>query len=161
MTLIISICMLKIYGSSICRPLELIFKALSTGLFPRDWRKGNIVPNHEKGDEHILKTYRPVSSPPICGKIFKRLIFNELFNFQLGNNLASQNQSGFKPGDFCINQLLSITHGIQNSFDKRLEVRSIFLDIYKAFDNMWHKGILFKLSQNGISGNLLDLLSIF
>ena len=40
-------------------------------------------------------------------------------------------------------------------------MRSTFLDISKAFDKVWHKGFLFKLSQNGISGNLVDLLSSF
>ena len=40
-------------------------------------------------------------------------------------------------------------------------MRSVFLDISKAFDKVWHNGLLFKLSQNGISGNLLDLLSSF
>ena len=40
-------------------------------------------------------------------------------------------------------------------------MRSVFLDISKAFDKVRHKGLLFKLSQNGISGNLLDLLSSF
>ena len=54
----ISIHILKICGSSIYGPLELIFKeALSTGLFPSDWRKGNIVSTHKK----ILKTYHPIS----------------------------------------------------------------------------------------------------
>ena len=53
-----------------------------------------------------------------------------------------------------INQLLSIMH-------EGLEVRSVFLDIPKAFDKVWHKGIIFKLSQNGISGNLLDNLLTF
>ena len=66
-----------------------------------------------------------------------------------------------KPGDSCINQLLSITHKIYNSFDKGLEVKSVFLHISKAFDKVWHKSLLFKLSQNGISGNLSDLLSSF
>ena len=79
----------------------------------------------------------------------------------LENNLISPNQTGFKPEDFCINQPLAITHKIYNSFDEGLEVRNIFLDIYKAFDKVWHEGLLFKLSQNGISGNLLDLLSSF
>ena len=108
-----------------------------------------------------MKNYRPVSLLPICGKIFDRLILNELFNFLLENNPISPNQSRFKPGDSCINQLFSITHEIYNSFDEGLEVRSVFLDISKAFDKVWHKGLLFKLSQNGISGNLLDLLSSF
>ena len=79
----------------------------------------------------------------------------------LENNLILPNQSGFKPRDSCINQLLSITHEIYNSFDEGLEVRGVFLDISKAFDKGLHKGILFKLSQNGISGNLFDLLSGF
>ena len=48
--------MLKICGSPIYGPLELIFKeALSTGLFPSNWKKGNIVPIHKKGDKQILK----------------------------------------------------------------------------------------------------------
>ena len=99
----ISIRMLKICGPSIYGPLELIFKeALSTCLFPSNWKKGSIVPIHKKGDKQILKNYRPVSLLTICGEIFERLIFNEQFKFLLENNLISPNQSGFKPGDSCI-----------------------------------------------------------
>ena len=47
------------------------------------------------------------------------------------------------------------------SFDESFEVRGIFLDISKAFDKLWHKGLIFKLSPNGISGNLLEILSDF
>ena len=84
-----------------------------------------------------------------------------MFSFLLEKNYVSPNQSGFKPGDSCINQLLSITHEIFQSFDEGFEVRSVFQDISKAFDKVWHKGLIFKLSQNGISGNLLDILSDF
>ena len=65
------------------------------------------------------------------------------------------------PGDSYINQLLSITHEIYSSFDEGLEVRSVFLDISKAFDKVWHDSIIFKLTQNGTSGNLLNLLCDF
>ena len=71
------------------------------------------------------------------------------------NNLISENQSGFKPGDSCINQLLAITHEIFSSFDDNYEVRGVFLDISKAFDKVWHEGIIHKLKRNGISGNFL------
>ena len=77
------------------------------------------------------------------------------------NKLISSSQSGFKPGDSCINQLLSITHEIYISFDEGLDVWSVFLDISKALDKVSHDGIIFKLTQNDISGNLLNLLPDF
>ena len=73
-----------------------------------------------------------------------------MFGFLIENNLISSNQSGFKPGDSCINQLLSITHEIYKSFDDGFEVRGVFLDISKAFDKVWDKGIIFKLKQDGL-----------
>ena len=84
-----------------------------------------------------------------------------MFGFFIENDLVSQHHSGFKPGDSCINQFLSITHEIYQSFDEDFDVRSVFLDISKAFDNVWHDVLIFKLKQNGISGNLLNLLSNF
>ena len=107
----ISIRILKICGSSMYKPLEMIFKqCIETGFFPSEWKKANMVPIHKKGDKQTLENYLPVSLLPICGKILERLMFSEMFNFFIENKLISSNQSGFKPGDSYINQLLSITH---------------------------------------------------
>ena len=76
----------------------------------------------------------------------------------LDNNLITPKQSGFRPGDSCINQLLSITHDIFTSFDNGLEVRGVFLDISKAFHKVWHDGLICKLKQNEIKDKLLYLL---
>ena len=60
-----------------------------------------------------------------------------------------------------LNQLLSINHEILNAFDKGLEVRGIFLNISKAFDKVWHNGLIFKLRQNGIRGDIINILQDF
>ena len=86
--------------------------ALAAACFHMNGEKKQYCLLLQKGDKQDLKNYRPVSLLPFCGKIFERLIFNEMFSFLLANNLLTPNQSGFKPGDSCINQLLSITHEI-------------------------------------------------
>ena len=75
-----------------------------------------------KGDKQCLKNYGRVSLLPISGKIFEKLIFNELIKFFNDNNLISPKQSSFKPGVSCINQLLSIKHEIYESLDLKWRV---------------------------------------
>ena len=84
-----------------------------------------------------------------------------MYEYFIENELISPSQSGFKPGDSCINQLLSITHDIYQSFDNGFEVRGVFLDISKAFDKVWHKVLIYKLKQSGVAGNLLNTLADF
>ena len=158
----LSICILKLCGESIYKPLNLIFKScLETSQFSFDWNKANVVPVFKKGAKQLLKNHCPISLLPITGKIFERLLYNQMFEFFIGNDLISQNQSGFIPGDSCINQLLAITHEIYKSFDACLDVRAVFLDISKAFDKVWHQDLLYESKQNGISGNLMETLTDF
>ena len=99
--------------------------------FPNIWKKSNVVPIHKKGDKQLINNYRPVSLLPICGKIFERLLFNTIFKFFDENKLLNPNQSGFRPHDSCVSQLISITHEIYSTFDCNPphEIRGVFLDI--------------------------------
>ena len=103
----ISIRMIKICETSICRPLKLIFQSsLESGKLPNKWKKANLVPVHKKDDKQILKNYRPIPLLLIARKIFERLLYGRMFEFFVENNLISKYQPGFRPGDSCINQLL-------------------------------------------------------
>ena len=77
----------------------------------------NVVPVHKRDDKQNVKNYQPVSLLPNFGKIFERLVCNEMYSFFIENDLISSNQSGFKQGNSCINQLLSITHDTFQSKD--------------------------------------------
>ena len=115
---------------------------------------------YKKNDKRLVNNCRPISLLPIFGKIFKKIIFNRIYDFLLKEELLNPNQSGFRPSDSCINQLLAVTHQIFEAFDcnPRLEIRSAFLDISKAFDKVWHEGLLYKLKSIGIPGGLYQLL---
>ena len=84
-----------------------------------------------------------------------------MFEIFIQNNLINPNKSGFKTGDLCINQLISITHKIYKSFDDGYEVWGVFLDISKAFDKVWHQGLHYKLRQGSISDESLKILTDF
>ena len=124
------------------------------------WKLANVIPIFKKGDKQLIKNYRPISLLPICGKILEKIIFNNLYSYLHTNNLITKNQSGFRPGDSTTNQLLYLLDEIHQAFDstKSFEVRTVFLDISKGFDKVWNDGLIFKLEQNGISGNLVKLL---
>ena len=89
--------MLKICDSSIVKPLLLIFNnSIEERIFPTLWKKANITPIHKKGNKNDVKKYRTMSVLPICGKLFERIIYDDLFNY-LETNL-NRNQSGFRAG---------------------------------------------------------------
>ena len=113
----INICMIKVCGISICKPVDIIFQnCLRSRKFPSEWKKGIAVPKFKKCEKHCIKNYRPVSLLPVCGKVFERLLYNNMFSFFFGKDLISPKHSGFRPDDSCTNQLLSLAQEILSPF---------------------------------------------
>ena len=120
--------------------LHLIFSScIESGILTTKWEMANVIPIHKQDDKQNVKNYPPVSLLPIFGKIFERLIYNEMYSFFIENDLISSNQSGFKQGDSCINQLLSITHDIYQFLHQGYDVHGVFLDTSKAFEKVWQR----------------------
>ena len=109
--------MLRICDESICKALGIIFRScLQNSKFPQNRKSPMWFLFSEKNKKQV-KNYCPISLLPVSSKIFERLLYDSMFTFFAENSLISQNQSGFKPGDSCRNQLLSIMHQSQKSFD--------------------------------------------
>jgi hypothetical protein len=89
----------------------------------------------------------------------ERIVFKYLYNFLRENFIISVHQSGFLPGRSTITQLLDVYNTFCTALDSGKEIRVVFLDISKAFDKVWHKGLLCKLRSAGVSGRLLAWLA--
>ena len=102
---------------------------------------------HKKRDKQLLENYRPVSLLPILGKVFEKSLYNNIFEYLQKNTMLCENRSGFRPSDSCENQLLSVVHEFSASFDSNplLDARAAFLNISKAFDRVWHDGLIYKM----------------
>ena len=160
----LSVRMIKLSDDALVLPPKIIFaNCLRRGLFPEIWKHANVVPVHKKNEKNLKGNYRPISLLPIFGKILERLVYHSLYSHLVSCEVLDPNQSGFRPGDSTVNQLLSITHTIFQAFDCNppLDVRSVYLDISKAFDRVWHDGLIYKLKRCGVSGQLLLLIQSF
>lgn len=146
---------LKESAPSLSGPLSrLINKSIRCGMFPDCWKTAQVTAIHKKGSIYHCNNYRPISLLPCISKVFEKLVFDQVYTYLTNNNILSPAQSGFRPGDSTVRQLTSICHKIYQTLDNGDEVLSVFLDFKKAFDKVWHKGLIFKLEKVGIRGNL-------
>ena len=86
----------------------------------------------------------------------ERCVHGHIFNYLKENNFLTVSQSGFIPKDSTSFQLLAIYDDFCQALDKRITTQSIFFDISKAFDRVWHAGLINKLHAIGIRDNLLE-----
>jgi hypothetical protein len=158
----ISNTLLKEAAVPISQPLSELFNySLSSGCFPESWKIANVVPIFKKDNPMLCNNYRPISLLCCISKVFEKILFNHIYSFLKDNGLLNQNQSGFIPGDSTINQLISICNKIHCQLDTDDEVLAVFLDLSKAFDKVWHKGLLYKLKRIGITGKLLEWIESY
>ena len=135
---------------------SLFNQSLSTGHVPRSYKEANVSPVPKKGDLSNVSNYRPISLLNSEDKVIERLIFKHLYNHLRDNNFLTALQSGFIPGDSTVNQLTYLYNVFCQALDSGKEVRAVFCDISKAFDRVWHAGLLLKLQSAGVTGRVLD-----
>ena len=146
----------------ICPYLTAYFNAcMADGSFPEVLKVGKVTPIFKKGNSEEVGNYRPVSTLPIFGKIFEKIIYSRIYNFALSQNILDRNQFGFRKSystSHAVNVSVKI---IQDSIKKKNHVLGIFIDLSKAFDTIDHATLLTKLNRYGVRGNANSLIKSY
>ena len=134
---------------------------MQKGIFPEELKVGKITPIYKKGNEEKLENYRPISTLPLFGKIFEKIIYKRLYSFFISKGILNENQFGFRKGHSTSHALNFSVNEIRKSWAKGDHVIGIFIDLSKAFDTISHSKLLTKLERCGIRGSALSLLTSY
>ena len=137
---------LKSIKNIICKPIALIInQMIETGVFPTSLKIAKTIPLYKKGDSHMPSIYRPISLLPTISKIFERVIYNQLYDHFIKNNLLSEQQYGFRANHSTELAAIRLVDHINHEMDKNHTPCNIYIDLSKAFDTLDFEILLFKL----------------
>ena len=141
---------------------ELFNKCLKDSCFPDCWKFSSFVPVFKNvGERSTAKNYHPVSLLSVVGKVFEKLVNNRIVDHQQECGLFSDFQYGFKSSQSTADLFTVVSNRIARAFNRSGATRTVALDISKAFDRVWHAGVLHKPKSYGISGQIFGLISSF
>ena len=153
----ISTILLKFIAHDILHILTgIINQSLSTGIFPDSLKIAKITPIFKKENPHIADNYRPISLLPSISKVFEKIVYIQVYDYFVDNNLLYKSQYGFRQYHSTEYAALEITDKISTQLDQGKLPLAIYLDLSKAFDTIDHSILLNKLSYYGIKGHSLN-----
>ena len=141
---------------------KLFNKLLSESCFPSCWKSASVVPVYKNsGERSDPRNYRPISLLPVISKVFESIINVAMVRLLDSSGLFSDFQYGFRSSRSTADILTVISERFYRTLNSCGEARTIALDISKAFDKVWHAGLIQKLQGYGLSGPFLDIIKSF
>lgn len=143
--------------------LNIIFIAcLKLSYFPNSWKLAQVVPINKPGKDPTTATsYRPISLLSVLSKLLERVVLNRLSGFLESNNILPDQQHGFRPGRSTTHQLKRVKNIISGGLSQKRSTGMVMFDIQKAFDQVWHNGLLFKLYTINLPMFLIKLIASY
>lgn len=121
-------------------------RCLELGYFPSAWKRSKVVPILKPGkDPTSPSSYRPISLLSSLSKLFEKLLYARLLEHTNSNDILLEEQFGFRRGHSTVDQLKRVSNLVSQAKSVSKTTVMALLDIEKAFDNVWHNGLVHKL----------------
>ena len=142
--------------------LQIYNLSLQTGTIPDRWKLSKIkmVPKPKKPLAHA-SSYRPISLTSNIAKCLEKIILKRVTSSLETLGSISIYQSGFRSHHSTKDHILRLSQNIQNGFNKNQYTGSVMFDMEKAFDKVWHQGLLYKLNQIGLPSYIIHWIFMF
>lgn len=128
--------------------------------FPACWKEAIVVPIHKPGSVATNPVnYRPISLLSALSKIYEFILARRLDDFIYSNNILRPEQMGFRSRHSTQHQLWRVVEYIHSARESSNLACVVFVDISKAFDKIWHDGLIYKLIQLNLPAQLIHILS--
>nr|CAI5857045.1 unnamed protein product [Callosobruchus analis] len=136
-------------------------KSLCNACFPDILKLAILIPVFKKGHCSEIDNYRQISLLSVFSKILVKFFYTQLYSFITNCNILSVCQHGFQAKKSVETASCHYLDFIYSQLDKRKSLYSLIFDISKAFDRVWHEGLLAKLAAYGLPPGLLQWLNSF
>ena len=144
--------MLKSCNDNILLCLTNLFnKVFTLSLYPEIWCKGHISNIHKKGSYFVPQNYRSITITSALGKLFNLTLNQRLQKFLSTNDLITPLQIGFQQDSSTVDHIFTLKTIIDKYTTSSQKLYTCFVDFQKAFDTVWHQGLLLKLTRLGIN----------
>ncbi|KAJ1120327.1 hypothetical protein NDU88_008500 [Pleurodeles waltl] len=148
--------------AAVVRLTEIFNACMHHQYFPNSWKEARVVVFHKaRKPLRDPANYCPISLLSGLSKLFERVILARLMDFATSENLLAKEQFGFRKEYSTNHQLLRVVDIISHGFNINKSTGVVFLDVAKAFDRVWHKGLLYKLIKLKFPSYLVKLLSSY
>lgn len=142
--------------------LDLFNQSWHKQQLPKEWRHSKVIPVLKQGrDPAKPESYRPISLTSCTCKLLESMIKRRLIWLMEGRNLLRPSQSGFRPNRSTLDNLIELENDIQFALLNNEFVIAVTIDQEKAFDLLWRNGLLVKLYNFGIRGNMFGWIRSF
>ena len=132
----------------------------TTGKLPACWLEGNIIPIYKnKGGKNNPQNYRPITILSCIGKLFTSILNDRLNAFADEYKKIHENQAGFRKEYSTTDHLFSLHILSELLLFQKKRLYCAFIDFEKAFDNVWRKGLWYKLCVNDINGHMYNIIT--
>ena len=141
---------------------RLFTSSIQLGYIPTAWKLATLR-MLLKPDKPFTQTtsYGPISLISSIMKLFERVVGHQLRSHLEEIGFINKHQSGFRKAKSTDDHLFRLSQSIMESFNRGEHVVAAFLDVEKAFDNVWHNGLRYKIFQLGLPTKMTHWLSDF